>query len=358
MILLATSTIAMASSFYSVTSGVLPAGMYVSQSGVLMGTPQVMGTFTFSISNGLTGDEHKESQYQIKVEELEDDSCTYVVYELGDDTSVLTPGMDTSPEPMTSVSIKQSTFFLSSVSLTALDLVYMTKVEPENAHSITGNQNFSEKERLGKQAAVTGSDSAKKTTSQYSSGKQALPSFQFKDVKKEDWFYEDVKWANSKGYMSGESSTKFSPQSDISQATVVTVLSRVADVNLDYFNKSEYKLIPQGKWYTAPATWAMQTGMLPDYTKFTGEAVISRETMAVMLVKYLRSMGVDCSAPESPAYFADANKMTKAGYDAFQILYKNGIFKGTGNNIMDPAGTTTRAQFSALINRVSSCIGG
>lgn len=180
--------------------------------------------------------------------------------------------------------------------------------------------------------------------------------FPFVDVRQADWFYGDVKWAYEAGYMVGVSETIFAPDYDISQATVVTVLARLANVDLDEFDGVKFDSVPEGKWYTNAAVWAKQAGLLPDHTDFKGEEVITREEMAIMLVKFLKRMGIDCTDPDTAAYFADADKMSEAGYDAFQTLYKTGIFKGMGNNVMDPLGTTTRAQFSALINRVNSCI--
>jgi len=49
--------------------------------------------------------------------------------------------------------------------------------------------------------------------------------------------------------------------------------------------------------------------------------------------------------------------MTPEENEAFQILYGLGIFKGVGDNRMDPQGLTTRAQLAALLNRVHEFIG-
>ena len=72
-----------------------------------------------------------------------------------------------------------------------------------------------------------------------------------------------------------------------------------------------------------------------------------------MLVKYLRSLGIDTSVPVEPVVFADADQMTPDVNAAFQVLYHYGIFRGVGGYRMDPSGFTTRAQFSALIHRIS-----
>ena len=105
-------------------------------------------------------------------------------------------------------------------------------------------------------------------------------------------------------------------------------------------------------WYTQAAVWAQRAGLLPDNQTFSGAAPISRQDLAIMLNNYLISMGVPAPGGGSVA-FEDADQMSEAGRNAFQSLYRHGIFKGVGGLRMDPAGTTTRAQFATLLHRIS-----
>lgn len=195
----------------------------------------------------------------------------------------------------------------------------------------------------------TGSNGSGSSTSSSGSG---VP---FMDVPVNAWFYGDVKWAYDNQWMIGVSNTEFAPNSAVSQATIVTVLARMADVDLDRFSENPYPSIPDGKWYTNAAVWAMQTGILPTKT-FGGEEPIGRGDMAIMLVNYMKHLGMDLKAPTTLAEFADADQMTEKQADAFQILYRYGIFKGMGERRMEPGSSTTRAQFAALINRIDSMI--
>ena len=99
-----------------------------------------------------------------------------------------------------------------------------------------------------------------------------------------------------------------------------------------------------------------QAGLLPNNTSFNSEGPISRADMAIMLVKYLESLGIDVSVPENPVIFADADQMSQEANNAFQVLYHYGIFRGFGNNMMGTNETTSRAQFAALIHRMSTLI--
>ena len=181
----------------------------------------------------------------------------------------------------------------------------------------------------------------------------------FEDVPMNHTFYDDVEWSYDNGLMQGITTRRFAPRNAITQATVVTVLARIANVDLSrYENDGSYPTIPAGAWYTNAAVWATQAGLLPNNTSFNSEGPISRADMAIMLVKYLESMGIDVSVPEKPVIFADASQMSQEANDAFQVLYRCGIFRGFGDNMMGPNETTTRAQFAALIHRMSVLIEG
>lgn len=178
------------------------------------------------------------------------------------------------------------------------------------------------------------------------------PTLPFTDVSPSDWFYEDLMWAYENEIMLGVSDTEFAPQRKVSQATIVTVLARLAKIDLTRFEGEEEPGIPAGQSYTAAAVWAKRAGLLPEEGAFTGDETTTRNQMAVMLVKYLRSMGKDTTPPAQPAVFADAEDMTQEGNDAFQVLYQQSIFKGVGGLNMNAAGSTTRAHFVALIHRI------
>lgn len=58
------------------------------------------------------------------------------------------------------------------------------------------------------------------------------------------------------------------------------------------------------------------------------------------------------SSASKLAKFADADLMTQAQNDAFQVLYSKGVFKGVGDLRMDPVGSTSRCEFAALVHRL------
>ena len=174
----------------------------------------------------------------------------------------------------------------------------------------------------------------------------------YQDVHANDWFAADIQWAKEQQLMIGVTTTQFKPYNLISPATVVTVLSRMDQVDLSKYAGMQDDDIPAGQWYTNAALWAKEAGLLPE-GKFSAQPPIARAQFAVILHKYLQHNGVDCTLPEVLVTFADADLMTAEENEAFQVLYQFGIFKGVGGYCMDAEGPTTRAQLAVLLHRLS-----
>lgn len=177
----------------------------------------------------------------------------------------------------------------------------------------------------------------------------------FGDVSPNSVFYEDIKWVYENGLMIGTSAGTFSPGSPLTPGAIVTVLARMSKADLSAFEVLEDEEIPAGAWYAAAALWAKESGLLPESGSLFQDS-LRREQMAVVLVNYLNLMGVTPEAPAEPAVFPDADEMSPEAEAAFQVLYQLGVFQGTGDGSMDPAGITNRGQFAALIHRTFNAI--
>lgn len=186
--------------------------------------------------------------------------------------------------------------------------------------------------------------------------KPAEPSLPFADVAKSSTFYDDIMWVFDSGLMIGTTDDTFAPGSSLTAAAIVTVLARMAKVDLDQYRNIKDSEIDASLWYAPAAIWAKRSGLLPEAGAAIFQAPLQREQMAVMLVKYMKLRGTEIPAPEEPVEFTDADQMSPEGKAAFQALYQCGVFKGTGSGLMDPSGVTNRGQFAALLHRVDGVL--
>ena len=166
----------------------------------------------------------------------------------------------------------------------------------------------------------------------------------FSDVSVSALLYNDIKWANEKGLMMGYADGTYLPNKAVSSITAVVVLARMTDSSL--------KNATSGLWYRNYQTWATQNNILPSGIRMQ-DTQFSRGEMARLMVSYLKFKGKDCTPPAQRVQFTDANRMLPGEEDAFQYLYSKNVFEGTSALTMSPRGHVTRAQFAALIHRLS-----
>ena len=173
----------------------------------------------------------------------------------------------------------------------------------------------------------------------------------YNDVNTNDWFYPEVKWATEAGYMNGTGNKLFKPKSNISEAMLVQVLARMSDIDTSKYTSENYEDIESGKWYSDAAKWARAVGILGS-ERFSAIPPCERGKLAVMIVRYFDSQEINYAEPEGSIVIADTAKMSSEELRAFRILVNAGIFKGKGNNVMDPEGATTRAELTTLLHRI------
>jgi hypothetical protein len=176
----------------------------------------------------------------------------------------------------------------------------------------------------------------------------------FTDVSKTAWYYEDLTWASTNKLMLGVGNNKFNPSGKISDSMVVTVLARMAKIDTDTYTDTGNTGIAAGQWYTAAALWAKDMGIISN--DFSPVPPCRRGDLAVMLTRYLDSQNITYSASDTASAFADESQMSASEKYAFSKLVQLGIFKGKGDNRMDPNGETTRAELAALLHRISDVV--
>ena len=173
----------------------------------------------------------------------------------------------------------------------------------------------------------------------------------FTDISTGNWFYSDVEWAYNNKLMIGINNAQWKPNSPATLGMLITVLARLAEVDTDVYAGMSVPEVPEGQWYTVYAKWAITEGLL-DGIEFNVDAQIAREDMAVIIARFLDFVGVSAVVTDNHIAFADEASISADAREVFQLLYKYGIFKGVGNNTMDPQRSTTRAELAALLHRI------
>ena len=176
----------------------------------------------------------------------------------------------------------------------------------------------------------------------------------FSDVKTTDWFYEDVKYVNDKGLMSGMGNNQFSPNRTTTRGQIVTILYRL-EGEPSVSGGSSFSDVPSGQWYSNAVAWASANGIVNGVGggKFAPGNPITREQMAAILYRYASYKKYDVSKRADLSGYTDLNQVGSYAVDAFAWANGEGLISGMGGGKLAPKGSATRAQVAAILHRFS-----
>lgn len=175
----------------------------------------------------------------------------------------------------------------------------------------------------------------------------------FTDVKENDWFYEAVDYVTARGFMIGVSDTAFAPAMALNRAQFATILYRV-DGEEPAQARMAFQDVPAGQWYSDAVVWASAKGVVQGYGNgnFGTADSITREQMIVMMFRYAQYLQMDTANDGNCDSFKDAAQISEYAVEAMNWAVDKGIINGkAGGTIIDPQGSTTRAECAAIIQR-------
>ena len=174
----------------------------------------------------------------------------------------------------------------------------------------------------------------------------------FTDVSEKDWFYNDAMFVYKNGLMLGTSKTLFSPHGTVTRGMMATILWRM-EGSLAPKDENSFTDVEAGRWYADAITWATENGIFAGYSKdkFGPEDPITREQLTAIFYRYADYKGYKLTVTENLDKFEDADKITDYAKMVMQWAVGNGLIKGKSENLLDPQGTATRAEISAMLHR-------
>ncbi len=177
---------------------------------------------------------------------------------------------------------------------------------------------------------------------------------QFTDIKKKDWYYDEVNFAFNSKLFAGTSDTKFSPNESMTRGMFVTVLGRLGGVDVDHKVATKFKDVKKGKYYTGYVAWANEVGIVNGIsaTTFEPNANITREQICVMMEKFIQYIGLGLRNDTPAVKFKDASKISKWAKSAVAACQQGGIINGVKSGdgyVFNPKGNATRAEVATII---------
>jgi len=156
----------------------------------------------------------------------------------------------------------------------------------------------------------------------------------FVDIPEGTWYTEAVYYVNENGIMRGTSTDRFSPSNNVTRQQVWMCLARLSSEDPETMEDARQ--------------WAMDK-QVSDGSNPTGN--ISRQELAAMLYNFAFNFGYDVSKAGSLISYRDCNMVQEWAEVGLQWAIGSGIITGTGNQMINPTGTATRAQFATIMMR-------
>ena len=175
----------------------------------------------------------------------------------------------------------------------------------------------------------------------------------FADVSREDWHFEDVRFAQINRLLIGTAADTFSPQGPVTRATAATLLYRLAGEPAAE-ETPLFTDVAEEAWYYDAVQWAAQAGMAQGVGggRFDPDAPVSRQDLAVFLWRYMAYAGMESPVTQEYIVFADQEDIADYAQQAVQALCRLGILQGVGQNSIRPLDGATRAEVAAMLHRL------
>ena len=172
----------------------------------------------------------------------------------------------------------------------------------------------------------------------------------FEDVDSDEWYYSAITYSYNNKFISGTTSTTFSPDMKLTRGMLVTILHnmegkpKVTEVNNfpDVQDSTMY--------YYKAVNWAIKNKIISGYNngKFGPDDLITREQLAVILWKYSRYKGTYKDKTADYSKFSDSKKISEFAQKGMNWAVGVGVITGSQGQLL-PQGNASRAEAVSMI---------
>ena len=177
----------------------------------------------------------------------------------------------------------------------------------------------------------------------------------FTDVAKNSTFYDYIRYAYNHGIMNGKTATSFDAKSNISRVQLVTTLYRMAGSPATYNGITLPFADTKGlsTEFTNAVKWAYSKGIITGVTatKFAPTDAVTRQAMVTILYRYAKTYGMDVGVyyDNHLASYTDGAKVSSSMVAAMNWAVDYGFVSGNGSKL-NPSGSTTRGAAAKILS--------
>ena len=173
---------------------------------------------------------------------------------------------------------------------------------------------------------------------------------QFTDISSVPWAYEAITALVNKVVIHGMADGVFAPNDNVTRAQFFKMVSLCFNIRSEGESDFDYAL--EDSWYKEYIINLANAGIIEGVGDgdFAPDSYITRQDIAVILVRLIKKYGYEIPTIEEKTVFSDETEIADYAKEAMYLLNGYGILMGDNNKAM-PQNNATRAQAAALIYR-------
>ncbi len=172
----------------------------------------------------------------------------------------------------------------------------------------------------------------------------------FEDIKNH-WSKNYIEFVVNRGLFKGTSDTTFSPNSSMTKGMLVTVLGRMANINVEKYSSSKFKDVDKNKYYSKYIQWADENDIIRHNkaNTFSPDKNITREEVVSMMYNYSKMAKQKLPKKFAINKFNDDDLISSYAKDAVKAMQSTGVINGRNGNLFDPKANITRGEVAKVL---------
>lgn len=164
------------------------------------------------------------------------------------------------------------------------------------------------------------------------------------------WAIDAIQFVYDRGLLTGISENEFAPDLAVTRAMMTTIMYGMAG-NPEHGWHYPFHDVFDMAWYVGPVAWAYENKLVYGVsdTSYAPETSITREQVAMMLMRYANFKGYDISQTVSLNHYKDAKNVSDYAESAMQWAVAIGMIGGRTADTLCAQDTATRAELSVML---------
>lgn len=163
------------------------------------------------------------------------------------------------------------------------------------------------------------------------------------------WAYNSISYVMNNNLMVG-TGLGFEPNQYLNRAMAASLLWRLSG-RPDADSKPDFPDVPADEWYSVPAAWAQENGIVVGYEdgRFGPSDYVSREQFCVMLTRLAKHQGLVLPEGGTARPYSDAQRVSSWALAQVKAIWNAGFVSANDTSIFRPQDSMTRAECAELL---------